>query len=110
LVVKGYASARAVFGNRIDDAIALSDDVLGSPNPSPWAVEWAVFGGGLSRALSGRGDEVAELAARARTAETTTDGLLRFPTGLGEILALTLTGRLDEADARAQRYVAFSNV
>ncbi|MFW0787748.1 LuxR C-terminal-related transcriptional regulator [Gordonia sp. CPCC 206044] len=110
LVVKGFASACAIFENRVDDAVALSDEVLESPNPSPWAVEWAVFGGSLARALSGRGQSVAALAGRARVAEAATDGLLRFPTGLGEILALTLTGRLDEAADRADRYVRFSNV
>ncbi|MYR08126.1 helix-turn-helix transcriptional regulator [Gordonia sp. SID5947] len=110
LVVTAFASARAAFGNDMDAAIALSDEVLRSPSPSPWAVEWAVFGGSLSRALCGRGDEVAELAARARVAESSTDGLLRFPTGLGEILALTLTGRLDEAAVRAERFVTFSAI
>jgi DNA-binding CsgD family transcriptional regulator len=110
LVVKGFAAACAIFENRVDDAIALSDEVLDSPNPSPWAVEWAVFGGSLARALTGRGHEVADLASRARVAETVTDGLLRFPAGLGEILALTLTGQLDEAASRANRYVEFSNI
>lgn len=109
LIVQGIASAGALFENRLDDAIALSDEVLDAENPLPWAVEWAVFGGSLSRALAGRGSEVAALATRARTAEASTDGLLRFPTGLGEILALTLTGRLDDAATAAERYVKFSS-
>ncbi|MCF3937253.1 LuxR C-terminal-related transcriptional regulator [Gordonia sp. Z-3] len=110
LVVRGFMSACAAFENRIDEAIALSEEVLDSADPSPWAVEFAVLGGGLARAVAGRGDEVAALAARARVAETQTDGLLRFPAGLGEILALTLTGQLDEAATRADRYVRFSNI
>ncbi|MDY6808487.1 MAG: LuxR C-terminal-related transcriptional regulator [Actinomycetota bacterium] len=110
LVVKGIASTCAIFENRVQDAISLSEEVLTSPKPSPWAVEWAVFGGSLALALSGRGNEVAALAVRARVAETVTDGLLRFPAGLGEILALTLTGQLDEAATRADRYVQFSNI
>ncbi|MEE3851490.1 LuxR C-terminal-related transcriptional regulator [Gordonia sp. LSe1-13] len=110
LVVKGIASTCAIFENRVEDAIALSDEVLNSPNPSPWAVAWGVFGGSLALAVTGRGNEVAALAARARVAEAVTDGLLRFPAGLGEILALTLTGQLDEAASRADRYVHFSTV
>jgi len=109
LIVKGVASAMALFTNRLDEAITLSDEVLGDPLATPWAVEWAVFGGSLSRALSGRGDEVAPLAAKAREAERVTDGLLRFPAGFGEILALTLPGHLADAEAAAQHYLDFSS-
>ena len=108
LIVKGLTSAMALFTNRLDEAIALSDEVLADPAATPWAVEWAVFGGSLSRALVGRGDEVAALAAKARDAERVTDGLLRFPAGFGEILAPTLPGHLDDAEKAAQRYLDFS--
>lgn len=109
LIVKGVTSAIALFTNRLDEAIALSDEVLANPLATPWAVEWAVFGGSLSRALIGRGDEVAPLAEQAREAERVTDGLLRFPAGFGEILALTLPGHLDDAEKAAQRYLDFSS-
>lgn len=109
LIVTGVSSAIALFTNRLDEAIALSDEVMGSPLASPWAVEWAVFGGSLSRALSGRGDEVAALAEKAREAERVTDGLLRFPAGFGEILALVLPGHLDDAEKAAQNYLDFSS-
>ncbi|MFT4200823.1 AAA family ATPase, partial [Gordonia sp. (in: high G+C Gram-positive bacteria)] len=109
LIVKGVSSAIALFTNRLDEAITLADEVLADPLATPWAVEWAVFGGSLSRALTGRGDEVAALAEKAREAEKVTDGLLRFPAGFGEILALTLPGRLDEADQAARRYLDFSS-
>ncbi|GAC67527.1 helix-turn-helix transcriptional regulator [Gordonia soli] len=109
LIVAGIASACALFENRLDEAIAVSDRVLTASAPLPWAVVWAVFGGSLSRALAGRGDEVAALAERAQVAAAITDGLLRFPTALGEILALTLTGCLDAAAEHAERYVKFSS-
>ncbi|MGV9712609.1 LuxR C-terminal-related transcriptional regulator [Gordonia sp. NPDC003424] len=108
-IVKGIASTSALFENRVNEAMADADEVLESPTATPWAVEWAVFGGCLSRALAGRGDEVAVLAERAREAEAVTDGLLRFPAGFGPILALTLTAHLDDAAAAADRYVKFSS-
>ena len=104
LIADGIESACAVFENDLPRALELSDRVLEADADLPWAVEWAVFGGGLARALAGRGDEVAALAARGRAAESVTDGVLRFPAGLGETLALTLTGRLDAAWAAARRY------
>ena len=79
LIVKGLTSAMALFTNRLDEAIALSDEVLADPAATPWAVEWAVFGGSPSRALVGRGDEVAALAAKARDAERVTDNCCGFP-------------------------------
>ncbi len=109
LIVKGVSSAMLMFTNYLDEAIAASDEVIGDPLATPWAVEWAVFGGSLSRALQGRGDEVAALAEKAREAERITDGLLRFPAGFGEILALTLPGHLDEAERAARRYLDFSS-
>lgn len=106
-IVTAVASACALFTGRIGEAIALSDEALASENPNPWAIEWAVFGGGLARALSGRGRDVDALAVLTR--ETDVDGLLRFPTALGEILALTLTGRLDDAEKASARYVNFAS-
>lgn len=107
LIVRGIGAACAAFTDDLPRALALADAVIESPVATPWAVEWAVFAGGFARALSGRGDEVAALAARGREAEPHTDGVLRFPAGYGEILALTLTGAFDRARAAAQRYVEF---
>ncbi|PYE13291.1 DNA-binding NarL/FixJ family response regulator [Williamsia limnetica] len=108
LVVEGMSSACALFEGRLEEGLRRAQVVLDSPSASPWAVEWACFSGGLARALSGRGDEVAALAERGQAVESKTDGLLRFPTGFGEILGLTLTGGFDVAQQRAGRYLAFS--
>lgn len=104
-IVDGIESVCAVFENDLPRAFELSERVLAAPDSLPWAVEWAVFGGGFARALAGRGNEVAALAERGRIAEVSTDGVLRFPAGIGEILALTLTGSFEAADAAARRYV-----
>lgn len=106
-IVEGIGSACAAFRNDLPRALDLADRVMGSGDATPWAIEWAVFGGGFARALAGRGDEVAAIAARGREAERYTDGVLRFPAGYGEILALTLTGAFERARAAAQRYVEF---
>ncbi len=108
LVVEGIRSACALFEGRLNEALTRAQLVLDSHGASPWAVEWACFGGGLARALAGRGDEVAELAERGQAVESKTDGLLRFPAGFGEVLGLTLTGRFDTAEQRAGRYLEFS--
>lgn len=108
-IVDGIASACALFTGDIAGAIELSDKVLDASAPLPWATEWAVFGGGLARALAGRGAEVAAIARRGHSAETSTDGVLRFPAGFGEILALTLTGQLSAAQSAADQYVEFSS-
>ena len=108
-IVDGIASACALFTGDITGAIELSNKVLDAVTPLPWATEWAVFGGGLARALAGRGDEVAAIARRGRSAEKSTDGVLRFPAGFGEILALTLTGQLAAAQSAADQYVEFSS-
>ncbi|MEP9392003.1 LuxR C-terminal-related transcriptional regulator [Gordonia sp. VNQ95] len=108
-IVDGISSACALFENKLDDALRLSDAALAPEDALPWAVEWGVFGGMLSRALIGRGDELDPLIQRAREAEKFTDGLLRYPAGIGEILGLILGGRLDAADAAAGRYVAFAD-
>lgn len=106
-IVTGIASACALFENRIDDAVRLSDEVFAEKHTLPWAVEWAVFGGSLSRALRGQGSAVEKVAGRGRGLEV--DGMLRFPTAFGEMLALTLTGRLDDGNLAAARYVDFAN-
>ena len=108
-IVDGIDSACALFENRLDDAIELADRALDSVNALPWAVEWGVFGGMLSRAVAGRGSELEPMARRAREAERYTDGLLRYPAGIGEILGLTLTGRITDAESAVQRYIDFAD-
>ncbi|MBV8293461.1 MAG: AAA family ATPase, partial [Mycobacterium sp.] len=85
LVVDGMASASLVFENRIDAAIALSEAVLADPAAKPLAVEWAVFAGALSAALTGRTGKVTEIIARGRQVEDKVDGFLRCLSAYGEI-------------------------
>ncbi|MDV7243568.1 MULTISPECIES: helix-turn-helix transcriptional regulator [Rhodococcus] len=106
-VVEGIGSVCAVFENRPQEAVDAACVVLASERP--WAVEWAFFGGGLALALMGRGDEVPALAARSAAVAEQIDGLLRFPAGHGEILALTMTGQFDRAQRRAEQYLAFAS-
>ena len=109
LVVEGVASATCAFDNRLDDAAAASQRVLDDPAASPPAVEWAVFGGALAAALTGRADDAAAIVARGRQVEHKVDGLLRYPTAYGEIRALTLVGDFDAAEARSGDIVQISS-
>jgi DNA-binding NarL/FixJ family response regulator len=109
LVVEGVASATRAFDNRLDDAAAASQRVLDDPAASPPAVEWAVFGGALAAALTGRADDAAAIVARGRQVEHKVDGLLRYPTAYGEIRALTLVGDFDAAEARSGDIVQISS-
>jgi DNA-binding CsgD family transcriptional regulator len=101
LVVEGVASTTRAFENLLDEAAVASQLVLDDATASPPAVEWAVFGGTLAAALSGRVDDAAAIVQRGRQIENKVDGLLRYPTALGEIRALTLVGDFDEAEARS---------
>ncbi|MBD0322246.1 MAG: helix-turn-helix transcriptional regulator, partial [Aldersonia sp.] len=109
LIVEGMASAVAAHENRLPDAVAAAERVFREPAAHPAAIEWACFGGGRALSLMGRGDEVDALSARMRSVADRLDGLLRYPAALGEIHALTLTGDLDTARTRAQRYFEFSS-
>ncbi|MFE3292594.1 helix-turn-helix transcriptional regulator, partial [Rhodococcus sp. NPDC059234] len=108
LVVRGLGATCAVFENRLGEGLSDANAVLAEPDLSPWAEEWASFAGGLALALSGRGTEVAALAARGDTVMTKVDGLTRYPAAMGPILALVLTGDFDAAERRAQRYLDYS--
>jgi DNA-binding NarL/FixJ family response regulator len=101
LVVEGVGAATRAFENRLDEAAAAAQRVLDDPSASPPAVEWAVFGGTLAAALTGRVDDAAAIVARGHQIEHKVDGLLRYPTAYGEIRALTLVGDFDEAEARS---------
>jgi DNA-binding CsgD family transcriptional regulator len=101
LVLEGVASATRAFENLLDEAAAAAQQVLNDASASPPAVEWAVFGGTLAAALTGRLDDAAAIVARGRQIEHKVDGLLRYPTAYGEIRALTLIGDFDQAQARS---------
>ena len=101
LVVEGVASATRAFENLLDEAAEAAQRVLDDASASPPAVEWAVFGGTLAAALTGRVDDAAVIVERGRQIENKVDGLLRYPTAYGEIRALTLVGDFDEAEARS---------
>jgi ATP/maltotriose-dependent transcriptional regulator MalT len=101
LVVEGVASTTRAFENLLDEAAVASQLVLDDATASPPAVEWAVFGGTLAAALSGRVDDATAIVQRGRQIENKVDGLLRYPTAYGEIRALTLIGDFDEAEARS---------
>ncbi|AXK87378.1 helix-turn-helix transcriptional regulator [Nocardia farcinica] len=93
----GLASACAVNENRLDDAIAEAETVMGDPGAPPWAVWWAAFGGGLALALMGRGAEAKRYAARGHEVDKAIDGLNRFMSTHAEVLALIYTGELAAA-------------
>ncbi|MBF4479173.1 AAA ATPase domain-containing protein [Rhodococcus rhodochrous J3] len=103
-VVDAIDCGCAVYEGRPRDALTLAHRVLATETALPWAVEWAFFGGGLALAVMGRGHEVPAMAARCAAVADQVDGLLRYPAGLGEVLALLLTGSLDEAERRAETY------
>ncbi|MBV8179961.1 MAG: helix-turn-helix transcriptional regulator [Mycobacterium sp.] len=109
LVVDGMASASLVFENRIDAAIALSEAVLADPAAKPLAVEWAVFAGALSAALTGRTGKVTEIIARGRQVEDKVDGFLRCLSAYGEIRALVLAGEFDTAEERSADIVRITS-
>ncbi|GAA4487260.1 LuxR C-terminal-related transcriptional regulator [Rhodococcus olei] len=104
-VVRGIGATCAVFENRLDEGLADAEAVLAESNPTPWSEEWGTFAASMALALTGRGSQVAALAARADAVMNKVDGLTRYPAAMGPILALVLTGRLDDAARRAQAYL-----
>jgi len=109
LVVDGLASACRLFGNELDEALALSERVLGDPGAHSVAVAWASFGGGLALALQGRGAEAAVVAERGRAVESKVDALLRHLIVYGEIRALTVAGEFAAAEKRSADLVRVSS-
>ena len=99
-VVDGIAAASLALENRLEEATELSRRVLADPAASPTAVGWAVFGGGLALAFTGRGDRVAALGERGRRIERQVDGVLRHLMAYAEVWALMLTGEFDAAEKR----------
>ncbi len=102
------AACFAFFSNRLSAAGAMASEVLDLPGQSDRAVTWGACALCPVLAVTGRGDDVAEVAARgyaaaSRTGETS---LLASSIGLGEVLAHVLTGRLDTAEQTVRRLVA----
>src|SRR5882757_6727522 len=94
------------FLNKPAEAIARARAVLASPWSDGAAVSWAVAALALSLAVTGHGDEVPELVESHSWA---IESVAAFPSvrclqGLGELMALRMTGRLELADSVVARY------
>jgi ATP/maltotriose-dependent transcriptional regulator MalT len=109
LVVDGLEAASLAFAGRQEEAVAISDRVLSDPAAPPTALGWAVFGGGLSLGLMGRGDQVAAVVQRSPGMEIQVDGVLRDLTTYVDVLALVLLGELDAAEKRYADNVQISS-
>ncbi|GAA5102045.1 LuxR C-terminal-related transcriptional regulator [Nocardia iowensis] len=107
-ILDGLASATAVNENRIDAAITEAEKAMAVKGAPPWAIWWASFGGGLALTLMGRGNAALEYAARGHEVESEIDGLNRFMSTHAEVLALALTGDLEEARRCAAAYFGYS--
>jgi DNA-binding CsgD family transcriptional regulator len=94
------------FLNGPGEAITRARAVLASPESAGAAVSWAVAALALSLAVTGRGDEVPELVSSHSWAIESIVALpsVRYLQGLGELMALRMTGRLDLADSVIARY------
>ncbi|MGV1005476.1 MAG: LuxR C-terminal-related transcriptional regulator [Candidatus Nanopelagicales bacterium] len=101
LVLDGLRSALLVLDGHLEQASSLAERVLSAPSVPAVAVGWAVFGGGMSAALSGRTADAARLAARGREVYPEVDALMRFLLALGEVRAMTLAGDFDTAESRS---------
>ncbi|WP_378734513.1 LuxR C-terminal-related transcriptional regulator [Nocardia brasiliensis] len=107
-ILDGLASATAVNENRIDAAITEAEKAMAVKGAPPWAIWWASFGGGLALTLMGRGNAALQYAARGHEVESEIDGLNRFMSTHAEVLALALTGDLEEARRCAAAYFGYS--
>lgn len=81
-------------------ALDIAADVLAASDAEDMAIAWAASTSTLSAARTGRLSEVTGFAERAVAAEH--PGLLRYTVALGQITALTIDGRLDEAEQIAR--------
>lgn len=98
----------AMNAGNVGHAVTIAREVLASPSANDLAVAWAASAATLCAARQGRFDDVERLAQRALDAEH--PGLLRFTTGLGQITALMMTGRLDAAAELAQQFTDFAEL
>ncbi|MFD1815225.1 helix-turn-helix transcriptional regulator [Rhodococcus gannanensis] len=104
-VVRGVGATCAVFENRLDEGLAEAESVLAEASTVPWAEEWGMFAASMALAVGGRGQRVADLAARGDAVRNQVDGLTRYPAAMGPVLASVFTGEFDAAAQRAQRYL-----
>lgn len=109
LIVEATGAAMAVHENRFDAGLAAAEAVLSNPNAPKQAVDFAAFAAGLALPVAGRGNAYEPIAARCRAEQKPTDGMIRVMVRYCDVLALTHTGRLDQADLRVQDYTQFSS-
>jgi DNA-binding NarL/FixJ family response regulator len=109
LIVDATESAIAVHQNDIAQGIAAAEAVLSNPHAPKQAIDFAAFAAGLAMPVAGRGGDFEPIAARCRSEQKATDGMIRIMVRYGDVLALTHTGQLDLADQRAAEYAHFSS-
>ena len=109
LIVEATGSAIAVHENEIAEGIAAAEAVLSNPLAPRQAIDFAAFAAGLAMPVAGRGADFEPIAARCRSDQKATDGMIRVMVRYGDVLALTHTGELDLADQRAAEYAQFSS-
>ena len=73
------------------------------------AIDFAAFAAGLAMPIAGRGRDFEPIAARCRSEQKATDGMIRVMVRYCDVLALTYAGELDLADQRAADYEEFSS-
>jgi len=109
LLVEAVGAAMAVHENRFDAGLTAAEAVLSNPDAPKQAVEFAAFAAGLALPVAGRGTEYEPIAARCRAEQRPTDGMIRVMVRYCDVLALTHTGQLDQADLRVVGYTQFSS-
>jgi DNA-binding CsgD family transcriptional regulator len=109
LVIEATGSAMAVHENKIDEGIAAAEAVLSDPHAPKQAVDFAAFAAGLAMPVAGRGGDFEPIAARCRSEQKATDGMIRVMVRYCDVLALTYAGELDVAEQRAVDYEQFSS-
>lgn len=109
LIVDATGAAMAVHENRFETGVPAAEAVLSNPDAPKQAVDFAAFAAGLAMPVAGRGSEYEPIAARCRAEQKPTDGMIRVMVRYCDVLALTHTGQLDEADRRVTEYTQFSS-
>jgi hypothetical protein len=104
LSIEAPGAAMAVHENRFDTGLVAAEAMLNNPDSPRQAVDFAAFAAGLALPVAGRGSEYEPIAARCRAEQKPTDGMIRVMVRYCDVLALTHTGQLDEADRRVADY------
>ena len=108
--MEATGSAIAVHENEIAEGIAAArGGVVGPTTLHEQAIDFAAFAAGLAMPVAGRGADFEPIAARCRSDQRATDGMIRVMVRYGDVLALTHIGELDLADQRAAEYAQFSS-